>query len=262
MLEDGARRLPAGRHERRELGGRDADPLGRGRPLASLSRPGALPSAEISRRAHPLHRARRRPALCRHAGRRRRGEGRRGARDHRARPRRARPAPQSSPTNSPINDWVAIHTKQAPYRTYVIAGRVPRGSVPDALYWDTLDPYHYVRLQPGDAEGDWLIVGGEDHKTGQTDDAEQRAGEARSWARSLVPALGKIEYSLVGPGARTGRLPALQRQESGQRGDLRPHRRFRRGPDQRRGRVAASCATLVRGRKTAGRRCSTRRARR
>jgi glycine/D-amino acid oxidase-like deaminating enzyme len=44
-------------------------------------------------------------------------------------------------TNSPINDWLAIHTKQAPYRTYVIAGRVPHGAVPDALYWDTLDPY-------------------------------------------------------------------------------------------------------------------------
>jgi glycine/D-amino acid oxidase-like deaminating enzyme/nitrite reductase/ring-hydroxylating ferredoxin subunit len=101
-------------------------------------------------------------------------------------------------TNSPINDWVAIHTKQAPYRTYVIAGRVPRGSVPDALYWDTLDPYHYVRLQPGDAMGDWLIVGGEDHKTGQADDAGQRVAKLEAWARSLVPALGKIEYSWSG----------------------------------------------------------------
>ena len=39
---------------------------------------------------------------------------------------------------------------------------IPGGSVEDALYWDTLDPYHYVRLA-----GDLLIVGGEDHKTGQ-----------------------------------------------------------------------------------------------
>jgi glycine/D-amino acid oxidase-like deaminating enzyme len=51
-------------------------------------------------------------------------------------------------TNSPIGGSVTIHTKQAPYRTYVIAGRLPRGSLADALYWDTLDPYHYVRLQP------------------------------------------------------------------------------------------------------------------
>src|SRR5207253_9929173 len=48
-------------------------------------------------------------------------------------------------TNTPFNDRVAIHTKQAPYMTYVVAARVPRGMVTHALFWDTLDPYHYVR---------------------------------------------------------------------------------------------------------------------
>jgi glycine/D-amino acid oxidase-like deaminating enzyme/nitrite reductase/ring-hydroxylating ferredoxin subunit len=101
-------------------------------------------------------------------------------------------------TNSPINDWLAIHTKQAPYRTYVIAGRVPHGSVVDALYWDTLDPYHYVRLQPHDAKYDWLIVGGEDHKTGEADDADRRLAKIEAWARSLFPSLGRIEYRWSG----------------------------------------------------------------
>ena len=32
-------------------------------------------------------------------------------------------------TNTPVNDWVAIHTKQAAYRTYVVGLRVPKGSV-------------------------------------------------------------------------------------------------------------------------------------
>ena len=50
-------------------------------------------------------------------------------------------------TNSPINDLVAIHTKQAPYMSYVIGARVKPGSVPIGLYWDALDDYHYVRLQ-------------------------------------------------------------------------------------------------------------------
>ncbi len=50
-------------------------------------------------------------------------------------------------TNTPVNDRVAIHTKQAPYVTYVIGVTVPKGSVTRALYWDTGDPYHYVRLQ-------------------------------------------------------------------------------------------------------------------
>ena len=35
-------------------------------------------------------------------------------------------------TNTPINDLVAIHTKQAPYLTYVIGAPVPKGSVEQA----------------------------------------------------------------------------------------------------------------------------------
>ncbi|HET7730229.1 MAG TPA: FAD-dependent oxidoreductase [Usitatibacter sp.] len=88
-------------------------------------------------------------------------------------------------TNTPINDRVAIHTKQAPYMTYVVALRVPRGTVATALYWDTLDEYHYVRLNRPD--GDILIVGGEDHKTGQADDSERRWANLELWARERFP---------------------------------------------------------------------------
>jgi glycine/D-amino acid oxidase-like deaminating enzyme/nitrite reductase/ring-hydroxylating ferredoxin subunit len=70
-------------------------------------------------------------------------------------------------TNSPINTWVAIHSKQHPYRSYAIALRLEGDTPPDALYWDTADPYHYVRLQHVDGEP-VLIVGGEDHRTGET----------------------------------------------------------------------------------------------
>ena len=51
-------------------------------------------------------------------------------------------------TNAPINDRYAIHSKQAPYRTYAMAFAVPKTAVPDGLYWDTLEAYHYIRLQP------------------------------------------------------------------------------------------------------------------
>src|SRR6185503_3422413 len=74
-------------------------------------------------------------------------------------------------TNTPVNDLLAIHTKQAAYRTFVIGATVPTGSVHQGLYWDTLDPYHYVRLSRSSSIGtDVLIVGGEDHKTGQAHD--------------------------------------------------------------------------------------------
>src|SRR5256714_2914060 len=42
-------------------------------------------------------------------------------------------------TNTPVNDWLIIHSKQAAYRTYVIAGRVPKGAGPHGLYWDRPD---------------------------------------------------------------------------------------------------------------------------
>jgi glycine/D-amino acid oxidase-like deaminating enzyme/nitrite reductase/ring-hydroxylating ferredoxin subunit len=109
-------------------------------------------------------------------------------------------------TNSPINDRFAIHTKQAPYMTYVVGARVPPGSVTDALYWDTLDAYHYVRLQridPSDSSAthepyDLLIVGGEDHKSGQADDTLQRHARLETWAQARFPMIEKIEFTWAG----------------------------------------------------------------
>lgn len=94
-------------------------------------------------------------------------------------------------TNSPINDRLALHSKMAPYRTYAMAFTIPRGTLPDALYWDMGDPYHYVRLNPGPGTVDYLIAGGADHKSGEADDGDVRFEAVEAWIRQLVPALGK-----------------------------------------------------------------------
>ena len=101
-------------------------------------------------------------------------------------------------TNVPINDKVKIHTKQAPYLTYVIAARVPRGTVARALLWDTLDPYHFIRIIEGDAGGDLLIVGGEDHKTGQAHDGEERFATLERWTRERYPVAREIVHRWSG----------------------------------------------------------------
>lgn len=93
-------------------------------------------------------------------------------------------------TNSPVHARYAYHTKQAPYRTYAMAFEIEPGQLADALYWDTADPYHYVRLTAGADDKDLLIVGGEDHKTGEADDAPKRFAALESWIRTLVPDLG------------------------------------------------------------------------
>ena len=94
-------------------------------------------------------------------------------------------------SNSPINDRFELHTKMSPYRTYAMAFTLPRGDLPDALFWDTGDPYHYVRLNPGPGSIDYLIAGGADHKSGEADDGEVRFEAIEAWIRSLVPSLGK-----------------------------------------------------------------------
>ena len=96
-------------------------------------------------------------------------------------------------TNAPVNDRVAIHTKQAPYMTYVIGARILPGSVPRVLAWDTGDPYHYIRTY-----GDHLIVGGEDHKTGQAEDTPERYARLEAWARARFAQMGEVELAWAG----------------------------------------------------------------
>lgn len=107
-------------------------------------------------------------------------------------------------TNTPVNDWVILHTKQAAYRTFVIGARIPRGSVPHVLLWDTLDPYHYVRVQEVDERinpertDEILIVGGEDHKTGQEDDADERFARLEEWTRARFPIIKSVDFRWSG----------------------------------------------------------------
>jgi glycine/D-amino acid oxidase-like deaminating enzyme/nitrite reductase/ring-hydroxylating ferredoxin subunit len=105
-------------------------------------------------------------------------------------------------TNTPINDPLIMPTKQYAYRTYVIGVQIPRASVTRALYWDTSDPYHYVRIHSGDdgrgQTHDLLIIGGEDHKVGEKDDGDERFAELYRWTLRRFPMVQNIEYRWSG----------------------------------------------------------------
>jgi glycine/D-amino acid oxidase-like deaminating enzyme/nitrite reductase/ring-hydroxylating ferredoxin subunit len=117
-------------------------------------------------------------------------------------------------TNSPVNDKVSIHTKQFPYRSYAIGVLVPKGAVPQALYWDNLDHYHYVRLaepfrntdgksrreddNDRSQEHEVMIVGGEDHKVGQDHNPQQRFLALEEWTRRKFPEAGEVVYRWSG----------------------------------------------------------------
>jgi glycine/D-amino acid oxidase-like deaminating enzyme/nitrite reductase/ring-hydroxylating ferredoxin subunit len=101
-------------------------------------------------------------------------------------------------TNAPIVDDLIKDVIQAAYRTYAIGARIDWGAVPKALYWDTLDPYHYVRLRGGSRHGhDVLIVGGEDHRTGQRDDGDERFQALEAWARERFP-IHEVQFKWSG----------------------------------------------------------------
>jgi glycine/D-amino acid oxidase-like deaminating enzyme/nitrite reductase/ring-hydroxylating ferredoxin subunit len=78
----------------------------------------------------------------------------------------------------------------APYQSYVIAVRVAE-SIPDALYWDDAEPYHYLRLASS-ADPHLLIVGGADHKTGQGGDERESMQRLEHYARERF-SVGQIE---------------------------------------------------------------------
>lgn len=112
-------------------------------------------------------------------------------------------------TGTPIFERVAIHTKQSAYRSYVVAFDIEPGTVPCALLWDTGSgsrapfPYHYVRIaraQDLDASRstDLLIVGGEDHKTGQEDDADSRWERLVFWTQERFPVTGSPRHRWSG----------------------------------------------------------------
>ncbi len=92
--------------------------------------------------------------------------------------------------NVPVNNRVWLHTKIAAYRSYAIAVDLaqcstalgPRDSMPQALFWDTDDPYHYTRMHRiGDRT--YILIGGEDHRTGTETDNEESYRRLLEYAR-------------------------------------------------------------------------------
>ena len=104
-------------------------------------------------------------------------------------------------TNAPIASRVRIPLRQFAYRTYVVGLRLRRGQLPKGLYWDTADPYHYLRFAPAEeGDGGLLLVGGEDHKTGQPgrENGEDRYRRLEAWARERVPEAGEAQFKWSG----------------------------------------------------------------
>jgi glycine/D-amino acid oxidase-like deaminating enzyme len=82
---------------------------------------------------------------------------------------------------------LTYYTMHTAYRSYALAFNLKdQDAIPEALYWDMNDPYHYVRFGKYKDEK-VLIVGGEDHRTGQKNNAKQAWTNLERWSRKNFP---------------------------------------------------------------------------
>jgi glycine/D-amino acid oxidase-like deaminating enzyme/nitrite reductase/ring-hydroxylating ferredoxin subunit len=79
-----------------------------------------------------------------------------------------------------------LQTKLSLYTSYVLGARVPSDTVPEALFWDTREPYDYLRV---DRRGDFdfIIYGGEDHKTGQKKSTTKAYAQLLARLKRIIP---------------------------------------------------------------------------
>ncbi len=79
-----------------------------------------------------------------------------------------------------------FQTKLSLYTSYAIGGKIPKGRLPVACFWDNNEPYDYLRVEPHD-DHDYVIFGGEDHKTGQQTDTTLPYRKLEDRLRGYVP---------------------------------------------------------------------------
>jgi glycine/D-amino acid oxidase-like deaminating enzyme/nitrite reductase/ring-hydroxylating ferredoxin subunit len=73
-----------------------------------------------------------------------------------------------------------------PYSTYAVAATIEKGLLPEAMFWDTTEPYYYLRVD-AHQDDDRVIAGGADHKTGQAADTREHFARIEAKLRQLLP---------------------------------------------------------------------------
>ncbi len=86
-------------------------------------------------------------------------------------------------TGYPILDRAGYFTRMHPKRSYVLGIRI-RGDPPSGMYYRPGDPYRSVRThRTGGSDEPLVLVGGENHKTGQGGSTADRYRRLERWAR-------------------------------------------------------------------------------
>jgi glycine/D-amino acid oxidase-like deaminating enzyme/nitrite reductase/ring-hydroxylating ferredoxin subunit len=95
-------------------------------------------------------------------------------------------------THAPLNRVLALQNQLSPYISYTMAFGLGGRAFPEGLFWDTEEPYHYIR-RVRDKERQLLLVGGEDHRTGQEPETDNRFDALETYARKNFD-VQSVEY--------------------------------------------------------------------
>ena len=95
-------------------------------------------------------------------------------------------------THFPLHDNGFYFARMEPYRSYALALRVD-GPLPEGMYI-TPDSEHSIRRHRLSDGQEFLLVGGEGHKTGKADDTPERYARVEEWARQHWP-VQEVVYS-------------------------------------------------------------------
>ena len=76
-----------------------------------------------------------------------------------------------------------LHLRCPAYRSYAMAVKLKDQNYPEGLAYDMYDPYHYYRTQEIDGQR-YLVVGGEDHRTGENSNTNKSFLQLESHIRS------------------------------------------------------------------------------
>lgn len=86
-------------------------------------------------------------------------------------------------TYAPFNK--ELYFKKAFYTSYVLELHTKSGVLPEAIYQDDENPYHYFRVDPM-GEYDRIVLGGEDHRSDIPVDADKNYQSLREYAEELL----------------------------------------------------------------------------
>ena len=95
-------------------------------------------------------------------------------------------------TNNPLVGFASMmgatlfQTKLSLYTSYALGARVARNKVPEALFWDTREPYDYLRVDRH-RDFDYVVFKGEDHKTGQKRNTKRVHARLLARLKKVIP---------------------------------------------------------------------------